>query len=91
MDYLNHSTNFKRTTKVVEEGVANGRNVLLSLPEGVLLIEASSPTVVDNKIIGAVGVSGATSQQDSQIPEAGLASLKKITVMAGWKFQPAIH
>ena len=70
------ANNFKRPTKVFEEGVTNGRNVLLSLPEGTLLIEGGSPIIVDNKIVGAIGVSGATSQQDGQIAEAGLASLK---------------
>lgn len=70
------ANNFKRPTKVFEEGVAGGRNVLLSLPEGTLLIEGGAPIVVDNKIIGAIGVSGATSAQDGQIAEAGLASLK---------------
>lgn len=70
------ANNFKRPTKVFEEGVTGGRNVLLSLPEGTLLIEGGSPIVVDNKIIGAIGVSGATSQQDGQVAEAGLASLK---------------
>ena len=70
------ANNFKRPTKVFEDGVAGGRNVLLSLPEGTLLIEGGAPIVVDNKIIGAIGVSGATSQQDGQIAEAGLASLK---------------
>jgi len=70
------ANNFKRPTKVFEDGVAGGRNVLLSLPEGTLLIEGGAPIVVDNKIIGAIGVSGATSAQDGQIAEAGLASLK---------------
>lgn len=70
------ANNFKRPTKVFEDGVAGGRNVLLSLPEGTLLIEGGAPIVVDNKIIGAIGVSGGTSQQDGQVAEAGLASLK---------------
>ena len=69
------ANNFKRPTKVFEDGVSGGRNVLLSLPDA-LLVEGGSPIVVDNKIIGAIGVSGATSQQDGQIAEAGLASLK---------------
>ena len=69
------ANNFKRSTKVFEDGVSGGRNVLLSLPDA-LLVEGGSPIVVDNKIIGAIGVSGATSQQDGQIAEAGLASLK---------------
>lgn len=71
------ANNFKRPTKVFEDGVAGGRNALLSLPEGISLIEGGSPIVVDNKVIGAIGVSGGNSQQDGQIAEAGLASLKK--------------
>lgn len=69
------ANNFKRPTKVFEEGVSGGRNVILSLPDA-LPIEGGLPIVVDNKIVGAIGVSGATSQQDGQIAEAGLASLK---------------
>ncbi len=70
------ANNFKRPTKVFEDGVAGGRNALLSLPEGISLIEGGSPIVVDNKVVGAIGVSGGNSQQDGQIAEAGLASVK---------------
>jgi uncharacterized protein GlcG (DUF336 family) len=30
-----------------------------------------------NDVIGAIGVSGVTSQQDAQIAEAGIAALKR--------------
>src|SRR4051812_29125901 len=68
------ANNFKRPTKALEDAVAGGRNVLLSLPNAVL-IEGGIPIVVDNKIIGAIGVSGGTSQQDAQVASAGLAVL----------------
>lgn len=69
------ANNFKRPTKVFEDGVAGGRNVLLSLPD-TILIEGGIPLIVDGKIIGAIGVSGGTSQQDGQVAEAAVATLK---------------
>lgn len=69
------ANNFKRPTKVFEDGVAGGRNALLSLPD-TILIEGGIPLIVDGKIIGAIGVSGGTSQQDGQVAEAAVATLK---------------
>lgn len=68
------ANNFKRPTKALEDAVAGGRNVLLSLPDA-LLIEGGIPLVVDGKIIGAIGVSGGTSVQDGQIATAAVATL----------------
>jgi glc operon protein GlcG len=34
------------------------------------------PIVVDGKIIGAIGVSGVTSEQDAQVAMAGAAAAK---------------
>jgi glc operon protein GlcG len=69
------ANNFKRPTKVFEDGVAGGRNALLSLQD-TILIEGGIPLIVDGKIIGAIGVSGGTSQQDGQVAEAAVAILK---------------
>jgi len=68
---------FKRPTKALEDAVAGGRNVILKLP-GALPVEGGLPISVDGKIIGAIGVSGVTSQQDGQIARAGLEALAKI-------------
>jgi uncharacterized protein GlcG (DUF336 family) len=68
---------FKRPTKVFEEGVAGGRNALLSLP-GAMPIEGGIPITVNGKIIGAIGVSGGTSAEDGQVAQAGLDALPKI-------------
>jgi glc operon protein GlcG len=35
------------------------------------------PIVLDGKIIGAIGVSGAVSAQDSQVAKAGIVALSK--------------
>jgi glc operon protein GlcG len=36
-----------------------------------LPLEGGVPIIADGKVIGAVGVSGATSQQDAQVAQAG--------------------
>jgi uncharacterized protein GlcG (DUF336 family) len=68
---------FRRPTKVfqdlIEQGGANLRLLRLS---GASVLEGGIPIVVDGKLIGAVGVSGVTSQQDAQIGRAGIDSLK---------------
>jgi uncharacterized protein GlcG (DUF336 family) len=62
---------YKRPTKLLEDAVAGGRPGLLSLP-GAVLLEGGIPLIVDGKIIGAVGVSGATSPQDGVCAQAGV-------------------
>jgi glc operon protein GlcG len=66
---------FKRPTKALEEAVAGGRHALLSLP-GVTAVEGGVPIVVGGRVVGAVGVSGMQSSQDSQVAEAGLAAFR---------------
>ena len=68
---------FKRPTKVFEEGVAGGRNALLGLP-GAVPLEGGVPLVVDGQMIGAIGVSGVTAQQDGMIAQAGADALAGI-------------
>src|SRR5262249_45124839 len=51
---------FKRPTKAFEDALAGGRQAILGLP-GVTPLEGGVPLVVEGKIIGAIGVSGATS------------------------------
>jgi glc operon protein GlcG len=40
------------------------------------VLEGGVPVVVDGKIIGGIGVSGVTSQQDAQIAQAGVDAVK---------------
>lgn len=68
---------FKRPSKVFEDLVAGGRIAILKLP-GALPVEGGVPIAVDGRIIGAIGVSGVTSQQDGQIAKAGVDALPKI-------------
>lgn len=70
------ANNFKRPTKVFEDAVAGGGMGLriLSLP-GVTPLEGGELIMLNGKIIGAIGVSGATSAQDGQVARAGASAL----------------
>lgn len=66
---------FKRPTKAFEDALVKGRMAILGLP-GAIPLEGGVPLVVDGKIIGAIGVSGATSEQDGICANAGAESLE---------------
>ena len=65
---------FRRPTQFWEETVASGRLGYLSMP-GMLPIEGGVPLVYESQIVGAIGVSGAESQEDGQIAQAGANAL----------------
>ena len=72
------AVSFKRPTKALEDAViTQGRTVVLSLPHA-MPIEGGLPLMMDEKVIGAIGVSGVTAQQDGQIAKAGADALPKI-------------
>ena len=68
---------FKRPTKVFEDAVASGRTAIVKLP-GAMPIEGGIPLMLNGRVAGAIGVSGATSQQDGQIAKAGADALAEI-------------
>jgi glc operon protein GlcG len=68
------AANFKRPTKALEDALANGRTGFLAF-EGLLPMQGGVPVIAENKVIGAVGVSGGTSAQDEQVAMAGIAAL----------------
>jgi glc operon protein GlcG len=68
---------FRRPTKAFEEAIAGGRNALLRLGDATP-IEGGLPIVVDGEMLGAIGVSGVTSEQDAHIAQAGLDALPGI-------------
>jgi uncharacterized protein GlcG (DUF336 family) len=68
---------FRRPTKVFQDGVAAGGEGLRILKlAGATPVEGGLPLVFDGKVVGAIGVSGVTSQQDNQIAKAGADALK---------------
>jgi glc operon protein GlcG len=54
-----------------------GPNLRLLRLSGASPLEGGILLIVDGKIIGAVGVSGVTSEQDAQIAQAGAEALTK--------------
>jgi len=67
---------FRRPTKSFQDTLATGGESLRLLQvRGVVAVEGGLPIIVDGKIIGAVGVSGATSAQDGQMAQAGITAL----------------
>ena len=65
---------FKRPTKIWSDALTNGRTPILGLP-GVTPIEGGLPLTVKGEFVGAIGISGVTSEQDGQIAQAGAAML----------------
>jgi glc operon protein GlcG len=68
------AANFKRPTKALEDALTAGRTGLLSMP-GIITLEGGVPVVVDNQIVGAIGISGMQSAQDGVIAAAALDAL----------------
>ena len=71
------SLKFKRPSKAFEDLINSGRNSLLGLP-GLTPVEGGFPLIADGKVIGAIGVSGGSSQQDAQVAQAGVAALEAL-------------
>jgi glc operon protein GlcG len=63
---------FRRPSRVFEEQVKNGRVAALALP-GATALQGGVPIVYEGKVIGAIGVSGNTPQEDEDIAVAGAA------------------
>jgi uncharacterized protein GlcG (DUF336 family) len=68
---------FKRSSKALSDAVASGRTAMMTLP-GALAVEGGVPIVSEGEIVGSIGVSGVTSEQDGMIAQAGVDALKAI-------------
>ena len=68
---------FKRPTKSFQDTIAAGGVGLRARTlEGVVAAEGGVPLLVNGAIVGAVGVSGVTSEQDGMVAAAGVAALQ---------------
>ncbi len=65
---------FRRPSRVFEEQVKNGRVAALALP-GATALQGGVPIIYEGKVIGAIGVSGNTPQEDEDIAIAGAAAI----------------
>jgi glc operon protein GlcG len=63
---------YRRSTKVFQDAVAGGGAGLRVLTlRGANAVEGGLPLFVDGKIIGAIGVSGGSAEQDGVVAKAG--------------------
>jgi glc operon protein GlcG len=68
---------YKRPTKAFQDALAKGGDGMRVLGlEGAVPVEGGVPILSDGKIIGAIGVSGAQSNEDGQCAVAGAAAIK---------------
>lgn len=70
---------FKRPSKAFQDRVASGNAGLPALGlgfEGAVPLEGGIPLVSDGHIVGAIGVSGDSSDHDGQCAQAGVDTLK---------------
>jgi uncharacterized protein GlcG (DUF336 family) len=71
------SARFKRPTKAFQDALAaGGEGWRIMTLEGAVAVEGGLPLVAGGKIIGAIGASGGTSQQDGITAAAGAGTLK---------------
>jgi glc operon protein GlcG len=63
---------FRRPSKEFEDQIRSGRIAALALP-GATPLQGGLPITVDGKVVGAIGVSGNTPQEDEDIARAGAA------------------
>jgi glc operon protein GlcG len=67
---------FKRPTKAFQDTLAAGGDGLRVLKlENAVPVEGGVPLIVEGHIVGAIGLSGGTSQQDGQCAKAGADAL----------------
>ena len=69
---------FKRPSKALDDAIAaGGAGMRLLALKDITPLEGGIPVIVDGKIIGAIGVSGALSSQDAQVAKAGADALTR--------------
>jgi len=68
---------FRRPTKSFQDTLAAGGEGLRILRlSGAVPVEGGIPIIVDGKLVGAVGASGGSSDQDGRTAQAGVAAMK---------------
>jgi len=71
------AVNLRRPTKALQDAIGQGgSNLRLLAVPGVLPLEGGVPIIADGKVIGGIGVSGVTSEQDAQVATAGANAAK---------------
>jgi len=64
---------FRRPSKDFEDRIKEGHVAALALP-GATPLQGGIPIILDGKVIGAIGVSGESPQEDENVAKAGAAA-----------------
>jgi glc operon protein GlcG len=67
---------FRRPSKAFADQYAAGNTAFTTFPEKPVASEGGLPIVVNGKIVGAIGASGGTGQQDGLAAAAGVSAAK---------------
>ena len=65
---------YQRPTNVFEAGLVGGRQAVLALPRAIP-VPGGQPLYFKGVLVGAIGISGVTAEQDDEIAKAGAAVL----------------
>ena len=77
IDKARSAARFKRPTKALQDVLAAGGVGLRMLAlQGAVPVDGGVPLLMDGKIVGAIGLSGGSSDQDGQCAKAGADMLK---------------
>ncbi len=77
IDKARSAVRFKRPTKAFQDIVAaGGEGIRILALRGAVPVEGGIPIISGGKIVGAIGCSGGTSQQDGTCAQAGANALK---------------
>ena len=77
IDKARSAAMFKRPTKTFQDSIEKGGVYLRVMGlRGASVVEGGVPIVVNDKIIGGLGVSGGMSEQDGQCCKAALEAIK---------------
>ena len=69
---------FRRPTKAFQDTLAGGGAGMRILAlTGAVPVDGGFPIIVDGKVIGAIGASGGSSEQDAQTAQAGVTAAGK--------------
>jgi len=68
---------FKRSSKALDDAIAaGGAGLRLLALKDITPLEGGVPILLDGRIVGAIGVSGALSSQDGQVAKVGADALR---------------
>lgn len=70
---------FRRPSKVFEDQIKNGRVAALALP-GATPLQGGIPIMINGSVVGAIGVSGNTPEEDEEIAIAGAAVINETSI-----------